>query len=489
MNMLKLPGSINFDSYKKGICLLFLFSCALTGCRDNKAPAIPYAKWQLPAESADIFDNENSWPELKQKTPCSGQVLTLPQLLDIAFNNSPVTASAWQDIIIRKSIKAQARSVLLPDIVIGGAGYREKSVSVTDAGDMNQLRYGPSGKAELLIFDFGGRDAAIEAAYIDMLSSGFMYNQALQNLILEVQESYYELSGAYSMVEAGEANVIDARQSLEAAQMRFEAGIVSKLEQLQAESSCNNALYELEESKGKLEQAKARLSVALGCSADKAYDIAMPDKALSTGVEDSDISLIIDRALSQRPDIAKARLDVMRKQALVRQADSSLYPTVTLGASYANDWYKFYNAKQPRDNDYSYTGYLSFNWDIFDGFYNLNKKIQAEAEFNAMKDELTRLELEASADVWTSYYNYKTALKKLDFARAYLQTAAASHELAFDGYAEGVRSMLDLLQAQSALSQARAKLVESEKGLYTAIARLSHSAGILSADLNENIKE
>jgi len=58
----------------------------------------------------------------------------------------------------------------------------------------------------------------------------------------------------------------------------------------------------------------------------------------------------------------------------------------------------------------------------------------------------------------------------------------ASHDLALEGYSEGLKSMLDLLQAQSSLSDARAKLIDSEKGLFIAVAELAHATGTLSTE-------
>ena len=84
--------------------------------------------------------------------------------------------------------------------------------------------------------------------------------------------------------------------------------------------------------------------------------------------------------------------------------------------------------------------------------------------------------------MWTKYYNYNTAVKKLKFSQAYFESSLASHDLALEGYAEGLKSMLDLLQAQSALSDSRAKFIDSQKGLFVAVAELAHATGTLSAE-------
>ncbi len=455
----------------------------LSGCKNVNAPVIPYAQWAPPASNSNLPSDDKVWTNIRSRSPAGGEPLTLVELLDIAFKNSPVTSRAWQDVRAKKASLGMEKSDLFPRVTIGADGRREKTVSNTgEAGNQNHLRYGPTGRAELLLFDFGGRDAGIEAAYQDMLSSGFAFNQALQDLILEVKKNYYGLFSAYSNLEAAEANAIDAKEALDAAEIKFHVGIVSKLDKLQAESSYNNALYDLEDAKGALKMAQAGLAIAVGFSADTAFEIEKPSKDLTPNIEESDISAMIDQALSDRPDIAAARSSLMRKQAQAKEAASSLWPKVSLGGTYEHDWYKYYNTRQSRDDGYDYAGYLSLSWDIFDGFYNINKKLQAEAELQAELEGLKEIQLLASADVWRKYYNYNTAVKKLEFSKAYLESSMASHELALEGYSQGIRSMLDLLQAQSSLSNARARIVDSERGLFIATAELAHATGSLSAE-------
>jgi outer membrane protein len=455
----------------------------LSGCRNIDAPSVPYEQWQPPKKVDNLSSSDNVWTGIRSRTPGTMEPLTLAQLLGIAFDNSPVTSRAWKDVQAKRAVLGQKKSGLFPQVTVSAEGRREKSVANTGAeSNENQLRYGPSGRAELLLFDFGERDAAIEAAYQDMLSAGFAFNQSLQDLILDVQTAYYGLFSAYAILEAAESDTLDAKEALDAARMKFQAGIVSKLDQLQAEAGYNNALYNLEDAKGTLMNAKAYLATVIGFTADTDLQITRPDKELPSEIREADIREIIDQALSGRPDIAAARARLIQRQQLVREAQSSLWPTVNIGGTYGHEWYKYYNVKQPRDDSYDYSGYLSLSWDMFDGFDKINKKLEAEAESEAELENLRQLELQASADVWTKYYNYNTAVRKLEFSKAYLESSAASHDLALEGYSEGLKSMLDLLQAQSALSSARARFVDSEKDLFIAVAGLAHATGSLSAE-------
>ena len=58
-----------------------------------------------------------------------------------------------------------------------------------------------------------------------------------------------------------------------------------------------------------------------------------------------------------------------------------------------------------------------------------------------------------------------------------MNSAQSSYDLATDGYKTGLKSILDLLEGQSQLSEARSKLVKSEKEYFVSIAELVHATG------------
>jgi outer membrane protein TolC len=113
---------------------------------------------------------------------------------------------------------------------------------------------------------------------------------------------------------------------------------------------------------------------------------------------------------------------------------------------------------------------------------------EAKALLEAQKDSLKQAELSASAEVWTDFYQYNTAVKKLEFSRSFLQSAQEAYDLALEGYDVGVKNILDLLSAQSQLSDARSKVVSAERDLFAALVELSHSMGAMYLDKEKIIR-
>ena len=196
-------------------------------------------------------------------------------------------------------------------------------------------------------------------------------------------------------------------------------------------------------------------------------------------IDEEEISLIIEDTLQRRPDIIAARADLKAKEAVVTSARSALLPTLNVGASADSNTYKYYGTTQLNDKDHSYSAFASISWDVFDGFYNFNKKLEADRDLDMAKDALATKELAVTAEVWTKYYDLITARNKFVYSQTYLATARQSYELALESYNAGLKSMLDLLQAQSKLSDAKSRLIQSNRDMFVALAELAHAKGTL----------
>jgi outer membrane protein len=261
---------------------------------------------------------------------------------------------------------------------------------------------------------------------------------------------------------------------------------VSKLDVYQAESTYNDSLYSLEEAKGLIETARADLAEVLGIPADTELSVVLPSGEVPEDIRKDDVSKYIEEALRKRPDIASIRASLKAKEEEVNIATSDILPTLNIGGSVATNWFSYYGSRRGTPtsykDDYLYGGQFSVNWNVFDGLSNYFARIEAQREVSAQREKLIKTEISASADVWTKYFNLKTAQKKYVFSEAFLASAKASHELADEGYRAGIKNILDLLAAQSQLSEARSKLVDSKRDFFVALIELEHAIGALTVE-------
>ncbi len=475
------------------VLILFCLVLFLAGCS-----TVPVAPSQLKYKEDAVLDHGSAkmlekqfvtekskthdpvWSSLRNRKIDPVKQLTLAELIDFGLGNNPATHQAWENSRAARARQRQAESGFYPSVNVSETITREKNVSVNPASNLNDRHYGPSANLTWLILDFGGRNASVEEMIQGVISADSTYNQAIQDLLLNVEESYYQLYSAQALEEAARDDVKNAKADFDAATQRLNAGLVSKLDVLQAQSDYENSLYQLESAKGGIKTAQANLAQAIGVPADTHFQIARPSKNFPKSIDEEEITLIIEDTLQRRPDIVAARADVKAKEAAVKSAHSAMLPTLNVGASADSNKYNYYGTSQVNNKDHSYAAFASVNWDVFDGFYNLNKKIEADRQLNMAQDTLAQKELAVSADVWTKYYDFITAANKLVYSETFLTTAGESYRLALESYNAGLKSILDLLQAQSKLSDARSRFIQSNEDIFIALVELAHAKGSLS---------
>ena len=471
-------------THKKYLILLFLMLSLVlfSGCRTVQAPVTPFEEW---TPQTTIDTSNDTWLAIREQKIDTSEPLSLPDVIAIAIQNNPGTRQAWFTAQAAQAGVKQAKSTYLPKVTLSAKSVYSSSeltklLQTTDGyRTVETHTMMPAVDVSFLLFDFGGRKATLKQAAELLIAANFEFNQSLLDLLLSVESAFYQLQSAESSVAAAEADLETAETTRDASQKKLDSGLGIKLDVLQAQANLDQARYTLEEAKGILKAAHAQLAAVLGLPADTEFSILDADEDIPGKIMTHDISLLIDLALEERFDIAALQASYRSKQAATRSAKASLWPSIALGASANGTWYHYYKPELDDDHEYEYLGYVGVSWDIFDGFYNANRKRQAEAEASAAKAQLIQAQIAASADVWTKFYNYETAMKKLVFSEAYYSSAQEAYDLAIESYNSGLQNIIDVLQAQSNLSTARSNHIQSKTDVFIAIAQLAHSTGTL----------
>ncbi|NQT32478.1 MAG: TolC family protein [Candidatus Omnitrophica bacterium] len=474
--------------FKTNIILVCLTCSAMlfSGCRTVRAPGNPSESWIAPGWEEKELAKDPVWEAIRQRKIDPGKELGLLDLLDIALSNNPVTREAWQNARAYDARMIKSESTYYPQVTAqtGGAYNKREVDRTTDI--VNRADYTIGADATMLVFDFGGRSAGVQKARQLLLVANYDFNQTIQDIVRDTETAYYSYDSSIAAREAAEDDVADAQEILVNAQQKYQVGLVSKLDVLQAESTYNDSLFSLEGAKGDVETSRADLAEIIGVSADTKFSVLIHLEKVPEEIKKDDVSRYIEEALKKRPDIASARSNLKAKEAEVDIATSNILPTLNIGGSMATNWFSYYGSRKGTltsyKNDYLYSGQFSVDWNVFDGLNNYFTRIEAQREAALERESLVETEISASADVWTKYFNLRTAQKKYVFSEAFLASANASHELATEGYKAGLKSMLDLLQSQSQLSEARSKLIGSRKDFFVAVAELEHAMGALTVE-------
>ncbi len=450
----------------------------LAGCSTPPTPVDSTTPWEPPARAEQSAD---SWIATRALEPDASIPLALPDLVDLALRNNPASRRAWSAAREAAAQVEQARGIFMPTVTGVAAGAYQHTDAPDPSYEQDYLKYGPGLQVNYLILSFGGgRKAAVEAALQTVYAADYAFNRTIQDVLLATETTYYSVISAEAGIQAAESSAQDARTILEAAQTRLSSGVGTELEVLQAQASADQSSYLLAGAEGQLKLAHGSLALALGLPADTPLQVMPPAREIPDIPLATDLRRMIDEALARRPDLAALRSTLAARRAAVTAVGSPLWPSLYFNGSANRNYFDNDGPKPMQERDTAYLAGLSLQWTLFDGFQTLSARRVARAQVEQVQALLKQAELAASAEVWSRYHAYETALQKYRFSNAFLKSALASRDAAMDRYKGGLNSLLDLLTSESQLAEARSQSIAARQDVFTALAHMAHATGLLA---------
>lgn len=425
-------------------------------------------------------------PADKHGTPCRfatpGSPLSLVEAVERALCNNPQTRQAWASVKAQAAQLGVSQAAYVPTInTLLTATETNNTTSVKGFPQLDSRARGGarSGAVNLnwVLFDFGLRSANLESARQLLIAANAGQDAALQTVFVNAVQAYYDVLTAIASVDASRDSENAARESFQAAEAKYKAGVGALADKLQAQTSYSQATLNRVKAEGDLNSARGALAIVMGLSASMpiAPDTAstpMPDTAFVVSVDE-----LIDEAKRTSPSIlaAEAQWQAARAKASAIKAEG--LPSVSLvAAANRNDQFG-----QPPAETYSRSNSVGLQVSIplFEGFARPYRVRAAEAQAELKAAELANADLQVSLDVWTSYQSLRTETENLRTTDDLLHSARQSFEVAQGRYKAGVGSVLELLSAQSALASAEQQRIQATSNWRIARIRLAGSLGRL----------
>jgi outer membrane protein len=416
-------------------------------------------------------------PEIPQEL-LSGHPWTLGDLVDIALRNSTQTQEAWENARAAAAAHKSDQGAWFPQIDAVGNYTRQKSGGFNGRPQFEQGTYGGALNLDFLIFNFGGRRATIEESRQALVASDWIHNAVIQDAILDVVEAYFQYVTAKALSGSQEATLKEAQTNLDAAQARNNAGIATIADVLQAKTAVAQAQLTLDGYQGQIETTRGALATAMGLPASTPLDVAIEEGPPPLREAGAAVEEYLSEAEVSRPDLAAARAEAEKAAAHRRAVKAEGYPSITASGSLGRTYLE--SSDTPSN---TYLGVIQAQLPLFTGFSHHYDVKEAEAQARAAEARLAGVRQQVVLDVWTSYYNLRTARQRLITSEELLKSATENHDVATGRYTSGVGSFLDLLAAQSALANARAVGAQARADWYVALAQLAHATGTLSPNL------
>lgn len=419
------------------------------------------------------------------------RIYDLADLVDLALRANPATRSSWEHARAAAARLGIAQAAWLPALTANmHAGYWQ--YPFPEPGSAFSLRgtaVDPVIGLSWTLFD-RARPAQIDQAMQQLFAANFFLNRTHQTVTYDVQRAFFGLLAARARVAAAEATVHQTTQNVASVQAQFERGLATTPERLLAIQDQAHAGYELQAARGAVMEKEAELAESLGITPDtRLRTVDLNALLLPEWVEIS-ADEIIDQALTERPDLAAKLAELRAREAEIRKAEATYWPTLAFTGHGGWKQWDYTEARgrpalstpngsspEVRIGSPLVDAFVTFDWNLFEGFAGQNAVGEARAKRNAAQAEFDALQLRIIREVWKAYAELKTAARKREFAVAMLQAADQSFDAARVSYDQGLATVIELLTAERSLAGARYIDIDSKADMLRSAAALVYAAG------------
>lgn len=411
--------------------------------------------------------------------------VTLEEAVGLALANDETVQQAAQAVLAAEAEVAAVRSGRLPtlDLTAQYAATLKKPVLFLPA-DM-AAAFGGTAKLETG-GDFGltsaltarinlwtaGRQSSGEgAARKHRDAAGYREVAARDFVRYSAQVLYYDLLLAQAELTNADLALAETQEAARLAGLGVQEGTTSRFDGLRAEVEVANHRPRLVQARNRAQQA--RLALVRICGAD-----VVPADTLCAAPAPEQLEVLVARMRAQSPELRSLDALVKAREQEVRLAAAGRGPIVQLSADYALQG-QWDDELAPGSDETATSSQMAvaLQFPIFDGRRTRARIDAANAELQTARLEHARARRDRELAVSQAALGLENALAALDGARETVRLAQETYRLAVVRLESGVGTPLERLDAELALSTARAHLATALHASNIARAALELAVG------------
>lgn len=420
-----------------------------------------------------------------------GRPLRLAEAVERALCNNPKTRAAWAAVKAQAAGVGVARAAYLPTISANWQGVRESSVTDIENhplldSDMVSNVHSESVSLNWTLFDFGGREAALKNANALFEAARATQDATLQTVFASLAKDYYSSQTASGALNAARDVEQMTRESMTAAQARVDRGIAPVTDALQAQTQHEQALFSLTKAESDAQTALGTLASDMSLDPSVPLDVPpVAEDAAARNAFSSSVEQLIRDVQLTHPSVRAAQAQYEASLAKVTQTRAQGLPSVSLIAKYSRN-----NAPQSMglgEPTWPATGHDAFvgvqvSIPFFEGFSRHYQVDQAQAQAERQQEALDDTRRQVALDVWTSYQTLAGASRNVENSVNLLAIAQRAWEASRHRYDAGVGNILELLNTQTALANAKQRRVQALADWDNARVDLASKLGVLGRE-------
>jgi len=455
------------------IIYILLAALALSGCVSKEEF---YNDVSLSRESA-YKQWENRKQAEKQTQPVIAGKLSLEDCLKLTLTNNKALLKTLEEREAARGAELGSYSAILPSVDLT-ANY-ERLDKITSFGPISLGSLDNYSVGLLVtqpVFAGGAIPARINAARLVALLADQTVRGAVQETVYAAQLGYYNVLLDQHLYTISSDAVKSSQAHLDSVKQKRAAGVASDFDVLRAEVELSNFTAQLIQSRNAINVAKASLVRIMGVSQDSSFTLCdeLAYAPFNVTMQDA-----VANAYRNRPDLFSGELGVRRQKEQLAIAQSSYFPIVS--AYYQNTW----SNPDPHnraliDWGRAWSSGFTAAWPLFDGFAREGSVIEQKARLKQSQIDLVDTEETALFELTRAILSIEDAVEFVESQKLNLSRAEEGLRLVEVGYKEGINTQVEVVDAQAALTTAKANYYQAIYSHLVAKLDLQKAMGMLT---------
>lgn len=407
------------------------------------------------------------------------QPLTLTEALELAYRNNPDLRIAALELERSQAALREAQAARLPRVTASGAlqgqsGAGGGGAAALGAGPSQDVTFSTNAQLDVAysLFNSGQRDATIRAAEEQVRLGELELERRRAALRLTTTNEYYDLQRAIEQINISQAFLEEASRNLRDTQLREDAGVGTRFDVLRAEVQVANARQQLVQAQSDRQVAQRQLARRLNLP--PSLDITTVGVEI-VGTWPLTLEESIVLAYRNRAELEQQLVQREIGTQQQRAALGALGPQVDLFANYGLQ--NNFNRSGGWNDTYSFGARVS--WLLFEGGAAQARADQRQADIDIADRRFEETRGGIRVEVEQAFFSLGANRENITTARLALEQAREALRLSRLRFEAGVGTQLEVISAQSDLTEAEVNLVQAILGYNRALAALERAVSNL----------
>jgi outer membrane protein len=305
----------------------------------------------------------------------------------------------------------------------------------------------------------------VESSLLDL-------KQIENDISLRVVNNYLNVLFAKENLEVAEVQAAISKKQIEAAKIRFEAGVTAKGELLNFQSTASNDLQNVILQENALDLALLNIAQLLQEPAGN-FDVAPIEvETPSANLLYDNSSVVFGRSLEYMPEIANAKLDIANANFDIALAKAAYLPSLSYNLGAGTSYFHQFNNLFPGQvngsfgsqfvDRFQYGAGISLSIPIFNRFQTKNRVAQSLINKEISETRLESQKLQLKQTIEQAFLDVKSSLKAYEAAKFSLEAQKEAFKNAQERFNYGAMTLFDFDLVRNRLVNAQGLLIRSK---------------------------